>query len=177
MAIAWESLARELGTLREDGSEHGGAAHAIDAIILLLGEDELRDAVDYILEDRPGSELARMVLAVLHPWSAIERCYEVYHADPDDERRGNALYILKVAADRRALGWIPIFLSDPDEGIQALGIDILDQMIFSGLVEPDECEQILARAAEHENAWIRKRVSDIEWYLEQWRSDSAPRSR
>jgi len=175
--IDWESLARQLGTLSEDGREHGGARHAIAAITVLIGADKLRDAVDWILEDRPGSELARAVLAVLNPWSAMERCYEVYRAEPDHGRRCSALLILKAAADYRALGWIPILLSDPDENMQALGIDILDQMIFGGNVEPDECEQILSGAAQHENPWVRKRVSDIEQYLKEWRDDSGLRLR
>ena len=71
--IDWEELAQELGTLRPDG-ESGGSDEARRAIELLLGEDRLRQAVDYYVAGRRGSELARHVLWQLHPWSAMQRC-------------------------------------------------------------------------------------------------------
>ena len=51
------------------------ASYARQAIEILLGEEILRQAVDYYISAEPGSELARYVLWQIHPWSAMNHCY------------------------------------------------------------------------------------------------------
>src|SRR5262249_56261219 len=80
--IDWEQLAREVGSLREDG-EHCSSDLGLRALEVIVGEDRLRAAVDYYVAGGRGSELARFVLLALHPSSALCPCYEIYpsHAD------------------------------------------------------------------------------------------------
>ena len=42
---------------------------------ILLGEERLRGAVDYYVRFEHGRELARAVLSVARPWSAMLRCH------------------------------------------------------------------------------------------------------
>lgn len=144
--IEWEALARRLGTLR-DGGESGGTDLAQTALEQILGEDEIRAAVDYYVAGRRGSELARSVLHLLQPWSAMQRCYEIFRTDPDPERRRSAIALLRVVADERALAWVPEFLRDPDEGVQTWGAGVVDQLLWSDLVDEEDCRPALEMMA------------------------------
>jgi hypothetical protein len=162
--IDWEGLARQLGTLDADG-ESGGSDVALRAIELLLGEECLRAAVDHYVARRPGSELARHVLWQLQPWSAMQRCYELSRSGADVDTRCAAVELLRVVADRRALPWVEDFLSDPHPGIQGLGAGVLDQLLWSGRVGPDECADLLRRLGEHPNEKVRETAAFIRSYL------------
>jgi hypothetical protein len=160
-SIDWTQLARQLGLLRENGESSGSDA-AMRALELLLGEDNLRAAVDHFVSFQPGSELVRSVLWMLHPWSAMQRCYEIYRSDAEIEQRRNAIFLLRFIADRRALSWAQEFLDDPDSSIQNCGANMVDQLLWASLVEPEDCAELLEKMARHPNtsvqetfAWIR----------------------
>jgi HEAT repeat protein len=162
--IDWESLAAGLGLLRENG-ESSGTEQARLALEIIVGEDALRASVDYILAGRRGSGLAQSVLEQIHPWSAMSYCYEIFKTHEDIETRRIAVALLKHGADRRALPWISEFLEDEDAQIQVWGVSVLDQMLFSYLIEPEEAEDLLRKAEQHENEAVRERADDIRGYL------------
>lgn len=159
-SIDWKAMAVQLGTLRE-GSESSGSAEARKAIELLLGEDNLRKSVDYYISGGPGSELARSVLWLIRPWSAMSYCHEVYKSGRTLEARRMAVELLRVVADERALSWVAEFLGDADSGIQTWGIEVLEQLISSGSVEGEDAEQLLAEAEAHPNIHVRERAELI----------------
>ena len=162
--INWELLARQLGSLTTNG-EVGDSGVALKAIELLIGEDRLRSTVDYYLEGRPGSELGRFVLWRIHPWSAMRRCYEIYHSDADDESRVSAIELLRVVADNRALSWVEEFLADPNPGIQFWGAGVLDQLLWSSLISPEAGEAYLRKVEEHPSEQVREQGVFIRDYL------------
>lgn len=125
--IDWISLGKQVGT-GGGNIESVSTQDAQRAIEILIGEDNLREAVDYYIDGKPGSELARFVLRQFHPWSAMEYCYEIYKSDKNTERRMFAVELLRAVADKRALQWIDEFLADNDSQIQVLGIEILDYL-------------------------------------------------
>ena len=129
--IDWKAIAVQLGTLRA-GGESSGSEQARKAIELLLGEDNLRESVDYYISGGPGSELARSVLWLIRPWSAMKYCYDIYKSGRDIESRRMAVELLRVVADGRALGWVVEFLEDENEAIQSWGAGVLGQLICSG---------------------------------------------
>jgi HEAT repeat protein len=174
--IDWEQLARQLGLLHPDGESSGSGA-AQQALELLLGEDRLRAAVDYYISGGPGSELARNVLWMLHPWSAMQYCYEIYRSDADVDTRRSAVELLRVVADRRALPWVQEFLNDPDPGIQSWGAGVLDQMLFAHLVWPEDCADLLQKITEHPNEQVRKTATFIQEYLQQSEATDAGAAR
>jgi hypothetical protein len=158
--IDWKALAVRLGTLSE-GGESGGSNYAREAIELLLGEGNLRASVDYYISGGPGSELARSVLWLIRPWSAMSYCYEIYKSDGDLETRRMAVELLRVVADGRALGWVAEFLEDGDSSIQSWGVEMLEQLISSGSVEIEDAEQLLLKAETHPNVHVRERAEII----------------
>lgn len=107
--IDWETLARQLGLLHERG-ESGSSDAAKRALELIVSEGTCRAAVDYYIAGRRGSELARMVLWQLHPWSAMEYCYEIFKSARPLEDRRSAVELLRAVADGRALAWVSEFL-------------------------------------------------------------------
>ncbi|HEY4668229.1 MAG TPA: hypothetical protein VIH05_00485 [Tepidiformaceae bacterium] len=131
--IDWLSLSEEMGliTWYEEGrNESGGTREAREAIARILGDDEMRAAVDYYVSGAPGSELARSVLWLLHPVAAMDRCVEIFRSDADIEDRRSAVHLLEVAADTRTLELVPEFLADPDDVIPMWGIGIVDQLMI-----------------------------------------------
>ena len=164
MSIDWASLAESLGTIQDDG-ESGGSDAACRAFELILGTDACRSAVDHYVSLKPGYELVRSVLWHIHPWSAMERCYEIYNDDDDIETRRSAIELLRVIADKRVLPWIPGFLQDPDDGIQSWGAGIVDQLLFSDYIEPADCDGILAIMADHANEQVRHTHESIRSHL------------
>ncbi|MES2789698.1 MAG: HEAT repeat domain-containing protein [Planctomycetota bacterium] len=163
--VDWTELARSVGTLREDGSEHGSSIIALEAIVAIIGSANLCAAVDHYIAHKPGAELARFVLWRLHPWCAMERCYELYLNADDPDVRCTAVELLRVVADRRALPWIRRFLEDPDPGIQTWGAGIVDQLLWSDLIEPAECEDLLLMMVNHSNEQVRDRHLFVLEYL------------
>ncbi len=162
--IDWERVAQQLGTLTPDG-ERGSSDDALRAIELLIGEDRLRAAVDYYIAGGRGRELARCVLWQIHPWSAMRRCYEIYRSEADADDRVSAIELLRVVADRRALPWVADFLADPNPGVQAWGAGLLDQLLWSRLVEAEECEDLLRTAEGHPNDAVREKGKLVRGYL------------
>lgn len=169
--IDWYALARELGSIHgpdEAGSESGGTELAREAIERLIGPERLASAVDYYISLQPGFELARSVLWHVHPWSAMVRCREIFASESDIQTRRSAVELLRVVADRRVLPWIPEFLADHDAEIQAWAIGIVDQLIFSRLVDEEECAPILEAALNHRNLHVQELAADIRERLAKW---------
>lgn len=162
--IDWTAIARKLGAIHENG-ESGGSSTALEAVALIIGSSNLRAAVDHYVSHKKGSELVRHVLWLLHPWCAMERCYEIYQNEKDQDARVDAIELLRVVADRRALPWIKGLLEDPDEGIQCWSAGIVDQLLWSHLVDPEECEELLQLMQNHTNKEVLERYSFIMEYL------------
>ena len=163
--IDWAKLASALGLSAPYGEYCCGSDDAQRALEQIIGEDALRASVDYYVDCRLGSSLARSVLWRLRPWSAMRRCYEIFKGPETVENRRTAIELLRVVADRRALPWISEFFEDEDSLIQAWGAGVLDQLLFSELVEQEEAEELLRAAEQHSNQSVRERAEFVRGYL------------
>ncbi len=157
----WEEIAESLKLFGEDG-ERASLNDAKKALEILLGEDNLRGAVDYYISYEPGCELARCVLMMLKPSSAIHRCYEIFTNSKSIEDKRNAVYLLKYISDRRVLPWIQEFIEYPDEGVQNCCVEIIDQLLYINMIEPEDCMQFLDLINNHENDHVRKIAKSID---------------
>jgi hypothetical protein len=163
-SVDWHALALDLGTLRDDG-ESGGSDLGRRALEVIVGADALRAAVDHYVAGHPGGELARSVLALLRPWAAMERCLDVWRGNADAGSRRAAVELLRVVADRRALAWVTEFLRDPDEGVQTWGAGVVDQLLWSGQVDPEECGPLVEIMQGHPNEGVRRYAELIRSFL------------
>jgi len=162
--IDWSALANQLGCLTPAG-ETSGSDKARQALELLIGEPAIRASVDHYIARAPGSELTRSVLWLLRPWSAMAYCHDIWRGSASIEARRAAVELLRVVADHRALGWVEHLLADEDEVIQHWGVGVLDQLLWSYLVSPEEAEPLLTRAETHSAATVRERAEFIRGYL------------
>ena len=104
----------------------------------------------------------------------MQRCYEIYHSDADVETKVSAIELLRVVADRRALAWVEGFLADPNPGIQIWGMGVLDQLLWSRLVDTEECEELLRAGRAHQNEQVRKTEAFIQSYLREREQPVSP---
>ena len=157
----WESIAKEVGGIDEYGQENSSSDKAREAIEVLLGKDFLREAVRHYVAGGAGSELLRGVLWQLHSYSAMEECYSLFKTENDVQTKRDAVELLRVVADHRALKWVPEFLAHEDQGVQNWGIGIIDQLIFSELCDGDDVSSILQIAKNHENEHVSEKAEYI----------------
>lgn len=158
--IDWETITRKLKFDKRGVVGYNDVERALEAI---LGQDNIKTAVDYYVRQDSimGSELVRGVLNRLHPWSAMQRCYAIFKSKKDIESRRRAVELLLVVGDKRTLPWVKEFLRDPDSGIQNWGIGLLDQLVFSGLVEPSKIKGIIRLAEKHKSEFVKGTVKRI----------------
>jgi hypothetical protein len=164
MEINWDELAFTVRLSMPHGQTAGSDA-ARRALEMILGEETLRSGVDYYIAKEPAYELVRSILWLLHPSGAIARCRELAMPPNELATRRSAVELLRVVADRRALPWVSGFLDDPDSQIQVWGIGVVDQLLFSNLIEPEEAEDVLEKAERHESAAVREQAESIRSYL------------
>jgi len=74
----WVNIAKEVGAIGENGHEFSSNKMSCESIEILLGKDNLKEAVRYYVAHKPGKELLRGVLWQLHPYSAMEECYKIF---------------------------------------------------------------------------------------------------
>jgi len=156
----WEEIAKSLGAISSSG-EIGSSHLANEALELILGKDNLQQAVHYYIQQKPGSELLRHLLWQIRPFSAMEECYKVFVTSNDVEDKITAVELLRVIADNRALPWVKEFLTSDIEGVQNWGIGIIDQLLFSRLCNHEDVSDILRDAVKHNNEYVRKQAKEI----------------
>jgi hypothetical protein len=164
MEINWDKTRAALRNEMPDREATGSDA-ARRAMEMILGEAALRESVDYYVAHRPASELVRSVLWQLRPWSAMARCRELAQLSNEIETRRSAVELLRVVADHRALPWVREFLEDEDPQVQGWGIGVLDQLLWSELIEPEDAEEVLERAEGHVNEAVREHAAFIRSFL------------
>lgn len=150
--VDWEQLAARLDAVESVNTRDGQLALAA-----IVGADRLRASVDWYVEGRPGSELARFALWRLQPPAARDRCVEIWRSSTEPLRRQLAVELLRVVATAEDLHLVSELLADSDPSVQAWGIGVLDQLIWSHQVEAEEAAPLLEIAASHANPQVRER--------------------
>ena len=100
MAIDWRALGQQVGDLDADGAETnaGTTQTARRALELIIGEDNIREAVDHWASLEPGAYTAEKTLLILGSTVAMEYCYEIYKEEPNTQRAGLAIFLLSEMA-------------------------------------------------------------------------------
>jgi hypothetical protein len=163
MSIDWVKLAREVGSLRDDG-ESGGTRYAQLALERILGEANIRHAVDLILDAVPGAELTMNVLQHIMSWQATEMAHEAYKT-ASGARASMAVWLIKHIAHPQALPWVQAFLLD--DAVAGWGIGLLDQLLWTYRVEPEAVEDLLVQAERHHIENVREQTAFIRSYLKE----------
>jgi HEAT repeat protein len=164
MAIDWRSIAAQVGALDPDGSERGcGTDTGRRALEILIGEDNLRAAIDYFISLQPGAFTVEMVLKIIRSEVAMNRCFEIYQSEPGTNRGCGAVFLLGCMADSKALPWVREFLADKNEAVRLNGLRVLQNILY-GPLDDDElatAKQLFDIAASDLDLSVRERASDI----------------
>lgn len=163
--IDWRDLANTLGSITwtDNGrSEHGGTGVAAKALTLVLGDDAIRDAVDFYVSGAPGNGVARSVLSMLSPPAAMNRCREIILTSEDEQEAADAANLLQVVADRRVFDWLPELLASKNVGVRVWTIGVIDQLvIMNGEVELEEAMPLLDKALSDPAEQVRNRARQL----------------
>lgn len=152
--VDWQALARDIGVSR-DGRSGTTVQDYRRALEILVGEDVIRAGVDHYVRGGEGMDLVPGVLSRIRPRSAMERCYQIFKTDTDIQARRSAIDLMRMVADRSALVWVPEFLADPDQGVQSWGIEVVEQLLWTGTIDEAEGEGLLKQAERHSNEHVR----------------------
>ena len=171
MAIDWVTIATRVNGFDENGKERIlGTRGGRRALEILLGEQNLRDAVDYFIDLRPGCLTAEMVLKILKPVAAMQRCHEIFKTERDRDRAASAVFVLAFCADADVLPWVLEFLQDEHKIVRLNGLMVLRNVLY-GPVGDDgivTAKEILQRAEQDPDADIQKLANEIRRQLSRY---------
>ena len=130
---------------------------------LLLGEDNIREAVDYWAGQKPGEFTAEAVLIIISSTIAMERCYEIYKMEPASDRACAAVFLLSEMADSRALPWVREFMEDSSEGIRWNGLIALRRILVGPLGDAGiaTAKELFSKAEADASDRLRDRAREI----------------
>jgi len=168
MAIDWREIASQVGGLEPDGNERiAGTDGGRRALEILLGEENIREAVDHWADGKPGEFTAEMVLRIIMSSVAMERCYEIYKSEPASHRADAAVFLLSEMADVRVLPWVREFLEDSSEGIRWNGLMALEMILKGPLGDAGiaSAKEQLIRAESDCDQRLRERAKEIRQQL------------
>lgn len=128
---------------------------------ILIGEENLRDTVDYWISQKPGCFTAEMVLNIIRSKIAMERCYEIYRTEQETERANRAVFLLASFAETEALPWVREFLHNKDRNIRWNGLMVLRTILYGSLGDEAmaTAKQLLDLACSDADPELRKRAS------------------
>jgi hypothetical protein len=164
MAIDWLEMARRIGGIDPDGRERiTGTDGGRRALELLLGEENIREAVDHWADQKPGEFTAEQVLIIISSTVAMKRCYEIYKEEPGSQRAGAAIFLLSKMADSRVLPWLREFMEDGNEGIRWNGLMALGMMLAGPLGDDGIAigKELLIQAESDPYVPLRERAREI----------------
>ena len=164
-SVDWKALAETLGTITYVSGGHqeqGGSKIAADALIKIIGDAVLRDAVDHYVAGRPGAELARSVLCALRPPSGMDRCHKIFLTSGNEQDASLAINLLQGIADKRVLPWIRDYLASDNIGVRLWAVGIVDQLlIMHEDIEPAEAMPLIEMALRDADERVRDRAQQL----------------
>lgn len=164
VSINWAELADDLGKHTSFGTDI--ARWALEQII---GISEIDAAVDLVIDEGSGWNVAQSVLVYVSAEEALDRAYRIYQRS-DEERAVRAVRLIKDLGHAKALAWISDFLGDSRLG--SLGIDVLDQLIWVHAVDPEDpaVQAVLALADQHALEQVRMGAAAIRAFVAEEKS-------
>lgn len=173
MSVDWDELAAAVGVIDHCGTDDARAALA------RLGpgvDDALDGAVDHYVTcaGSSGAELARSVLRLLRRPEAAQRCWEVYRAHADPERRRNAIELLSFVGDASALPHVDALLDDDDDTIRAYAVKLLDQLLWDRAIEAEQAIPLLRRVIRRGPQRVRSQALRVRYFLARARRAPGP---
>lgn len=154
MTIDWRALDKQVGGCW--GTERG-----IRVLELIVGEENIRGAVDYWTTFEPGYEAAEQVLLIMRSTDAMDYCYEIYKNEPNTERGGRAIFLLSEMADWRFMRWARELMDDSRTRWNTV---VALEQILEGPLDDEGislAKELLAEAETDADQRLRERAVEI----------------
>jgi hypothetical protein len=150
--IDWMALALGLGLDPDAGrASHG---HALRALEEILGEENVRAAVELRLGFNPGWNVAEAVLRAIRSELATDLAYEAYRSGAGD-RAVQAVALIEAIGHPKSVAWAGELLAD--ERVAEHGAGLLAELARRGEVERDRLAALVAAAEAHASEAVRER--------------------
>ena len=165
MTTDWKQLAKQLGSLHDDGSECGGDSFAQQAFDEILGDEWIESTVEHIISFKGGGELAMNCLRYLHSTKATLYAYKVYKTC-EGEKADRAVWLIKHLANPISLNWVEEFLTD--KNVIHWGVGVLDQLLWTEQIPyDDKAKSLLLLADSNSNGQLKEQTDFIRKYLDE----------
>ena len=165
MITNWERLAKQLGSLLDDGSEVGGSDFAQQTFDEILGDEWIEDAVEHIVSNKRGGELAMNCLRLIHSTKATTYAYRVYKTS-NGVRAAQAVWLIKQLANPISLDWVEEFLDD--KNAINWGVGVLDQLLWCEQIKYDNrVKSLLELADKNSNGELREYTDFIRQFMDE----------
>lgn len=165
MTTDWTYLARQLGSLHEDGSESGGDNFAQKAFDEIFGDEWIESSVEHIISPKGGQELAMNCLRYIQSTKAANYAYQIYKTS-GRERAERAVWLIKQIANPISIDWVEEFLND--ENVIHWGIGVLDQLLWTEQIPyNDKAKYLLKLAEQNSNGHLKNHTDFIRKYMDE----------
>lgn len=130
---------------------------------LILGEENIRGAVDWWASGKPGALTAEMVLRIIRSNIAMNYCFEIYKTEPNTRRSDAAVFLLYEIADGRILPWVAEFLEDASMTVRWNGVMALQNILASPLDDDGiaTAKNLLAKAQADNDERVRQQATEV----------------
>ncbi len=160
----WTAIAEKIGALKSDGSESGSDQQTKKAFEEILGEEWIKATVDHIVAVNEGELTAMSCLRLIQSEIATTYAYSIYKNNFGTPVAINAVWLIKHIHHPTALNWVNEFLDD--ENVAVPGLGVLDQLLWTRTIEPDEqALTLLRKASTVMNGYLKEDVAFIRKYL------------
>lgn len=167
-SMDWESLARRLGSLTDDGLEHLDEEICNRLMVELVGIDVLLSAVEQCLQFRPGCEIAEMALRWSRPRECLDLCHGIALNDPDPDRRVQAVRLIVQMATPEIKSWAHELVKYPEF---SNAIDIVFTLVHGGW-NPEEAVEEFAYLETHPHEYVREKVALLRTFLDKMNGEA-----
>jgi hypothetical protein len=130
MTTNWEQLSRQLGVLKEDGSELYKGFNSSEALEIILGDEWLQHALDTFIAGKPGNELAIKTLRFISSERVAKMAFKIYtnNKDTDKQKASLAVWALSDIRTPISLDYVEEILLQPE--YQGIAFSVLRNLIF-----------------------------------------------
>ena len=159
-SVDWSELAVRLGTVHVEG-ESVTLSEVRRALEILLGEDELRAAVELAASERKGALLANCVLRLIRTDVAISHCIDLLEKAPGSEDREVLMRLMGDILNRSAAPRLLSVFSASNGQLQLLLLDILRSALQDGSVFPEDVEDLFVEARRSTSTSVSELAAEI----------------
>ena len=152
--IDWRALDKQVGGCW--GTEPGRRV-----LELIVGEENIRSAVDHWIAFEPGYGAAEQVLLIMRPSVAMEYCYRIFKNEPNTERADRAIFLLSEMADSRFMQWARELMDNKRTRWNTL---VAFEQVLEGALGDEGialAKELLAEAEADPNETLRERAIAI----------------